>query len=250
MVISDKTMLKQDTKNSSRAFTLIEILVVIAIIAILASILFPVFARARENARRTSCISNLKQIGLGTMMYTQDYDEKYPPTYILTSQPAPGGEDWSSGVAWYWQQILYPYTKSMQLYRCPSTTTNLPNAMSNNYGVNLYVISLNSLSMATINAPATTYLIMDSGEYRIDAYYTFNSSGHYYLPGEGKAGRDCSSVTTINKSDCENGRHFDGVNMTFADGHVKWLKSSVVVKQAQNVYDGVSSSWKPETGGL
>lgn len=240
---------KHDGRSCKKAFTLIELLVVIAIIAILAAILFPVFARARENARRASCLSNLKQIGLATVMYTQDYDEKYPPTYILTSQPAPGGEEWNPGTAWYWQQILYPYTKSMQLYRCPSTTTNLPNAWHNNYGVNLYVINTNPLSMATINAPATTYLVMDAGEYRIDAYYIFNSSGYYYLPGEGEAGRNCSSVTAITKSDCESGRHFGGVNMTFADGHVKWLKSSVVVDQAQNVYDGVSSSWKPETGG-
>ena len=65
-------------KRSHLGFTLIELLVVIAIIAILAAILFPVFARARENARRASCMSNLKQIGLGLMQYTQDYDEKYP----------------------------------------------------------------------------------------------------------------------------------------------------------------------------
>src|SRR3954469_10299371 len=67
-----------------RGFTLIELLVVIAIIAILAAILFPVFARARENARRSSCQSNLKQIALGFKQYTQDYDEKYPPRYFVT----------------------------------------------------------------------------------------------------------------------------------------------------------------------
>lgn len=73
-------------KNQKRkAFTLIELLVVIAIIAILAAILFPVFARARENARRSSCLSNLKQIGLGAMMYIQDYDERYPQAYWYKS---------------------------------------------------------------------------------------------------------------------------------------------------------------------
>ena len=73
--------------KNTKGFTLIELLVVIAIIAILAAILFPVFARARENARRTSCLNNMKQIGLGFMQYTQDYDEKYPPNMPETGTP-------------------------------------------------------------------------------------------------------------------------------------------------------------------
>jgi prepilin-type N-terminal cleavage/methylation domain-containing protein/prepilin-type processing-associated H-X9-DG protein len=96
----------------NRGFTLIELLVVIAIIAILASILFPVFARARENARRSSCQSNLKQIGLGVMQYTQDYDEMMVPvvtgTTTATSTP--------------WQTLIQPYVKSTQLFACPSNT--------------------------------------------------------------------------------------------------------------------------------
>ncbi|RYX84339.1 DUF1559 domain-containing protein [bacterium] len=96
------------------AFTLIELLVVIAIIAILAAILFPVFARARENARRSSCMSNMKQIGLGLMQYTQDYDERMPARY-LTIAP---------GVYSNWQNMLQPYVKSYQLFQCPSNTKN------------------------------------------------------------------------------------------------------------------------------
>src|SRR5687767_6104900 len=92
-----------------RAFTLIELLVVIAIIAILAAILFPVFSRARESARKASCQSNLKQMGLGVMMYTQDYDEKYPmSSYML-----------GSCVSTMDLQIA-PYVKSQQLNQCPS----------------------------------------------------------------------------------------------------------------------------------
>lgn len=99
-----------------RGFTLIELLVVIAIIAILAAILFPVFARARENARRASCQSNLKQIGLGIMQYTQDYDEKYPMRYY--------GGSGNYQQANSWRRATYPYTKSSQLFSCPSNTRN------------------------------------------------------------------------------------------------------------------------------
>ena len=97
------------TKPTNRAghfaFTLIELLVVIAIIAILAAMLFPVFARARENARKISCLSNLKQLGLGMMQYVQDYDDIYPLHYNGTQR---------------WPQMMNPYVKSNQLYSCPS----------------------------------------------------------------------------------------------------------------------------------
>jgi prepilin-type N-terminal cleavage/methylation domain-containing protein/prepilin-type processing-associated H-X9-DG protein len=98
----------------SKGFTLIELLVVIAIIAILAAILFPVFARARENARRASCMSNMKQIGLGLMQYTQDNDEKYPSAYFYKDN---AGD--TNGYI-HWSGATRPYVKSDQLFVCPS----------------------------------------------------------------------------------------------------------------------------------
>ena len=96
-------------RSAKKGFTLIELLVVIAIIAILAAILFPVFARARENARRASCSSNLKQMGLAVMQYTQDYDELMPFYYNR------------AGI--WWMDAVNPYAKSYQIWKCPSDTS-------------------------------------------------------------------------------------------------------------------------------
>src|SRR5688572_6764549 len=106
-----------------RGFTLIELLVVIAIIAILAAILFPVFAQAREKARQTACLSNLKQIGTGSMMYIQDYDERFHPHNYTTN----GGNTqifWFSaritGTTWdHTQGLLHPYMKNVDIQDCP-----------------------------------------------------------------------------------------------------------------------------------
>src|SRR5215203_4948042 len=107
-----------------RGFTLIELLVVIAIIAILAAILFPVFAQARESARMTSCLSNMKQLSLGMMMYVQDYDEKFPGSRIFcadltTGQPIANcvESNRDTGNIWGWRSATKPYTKNLGIFQ-------------------------------------------------------------------------------------------------------------------------------------
>jgi prepilin-type N-terminal cleavage/methylation domain-containing protein/prepilin-type processing-associated H-X9-DG protein len=183
----------------NQGFTLIELLVVISIIALLAAILFPVFSRARENARRSSCQSNLKQIGLGILQYAQDYDEVMVPVWLDGAcDPGFGWEATNAGVAnhncssgnYKWMDLLQPYVKSEQIFNCPSASTsgtskvprydyyngvnygsyaaNLGNYASNdtvNPPFSLYSgVAGNSvpIKLAKIQAPATTVMVTDS----------------------------------------------------------------------------------------
>lgn len=254
-----KNFEKLDLGRKRSGFTLIELLVVIAIISILAAILFPVFARARENARRTSCLSNLKQIGLGIMQYTQDNDEKYPMAYIATGQTtSPIGKPVWANTVWFWQEIVYPYVKSEQVYACPSSINQTLYAgyYAFNYGANRLVFKYPStpLSTAAVTNSANLYMLMDSGGYDPTPVNpqggVLEANGWRYLPGAYKNAGIACFTGQVYTPDCQaEGRHFDGLNVTFADGHAKWLKSSIVVREAQkyNATTHAASAWDPES---
>ncbi len=252
--------------NARRAFTLIELLVVIAIIAILAAILFPVFARARENARRTSCLSNVKQMGLAMMQYVQDYDETLPLSYYFlpSGTPAssfPDGVIWASGGASgeviYWPQLLFPYHKSTQVFWCPSHKfsnagvggTLVP--VNGQYGANRAIMPISGgtpLKIAAISATASKFLFMDWGTVVALSNRSLTSSGNTeYLPGQGESGGNCSSITATagQKDDCDKGRHFSGINIGYADGHAKWIKSTAVMQEERARTAAQTSAWNP-----
>lgn len=187
-------------------FTLIELLVVIAIIAILAAILFPVFARARAKAHQSSCLSNVKQIALGLLMYANDYDEMLP----AAANP-PGS--WTP----YWRTRIYPYVKNAQLFKCPAiypvtNTSELVPGTTNQYFLRSY--TTNALgwgwtpamgqSLAMIPKPAETIL---TGESKDDGVMPYWHQG---------AGIETSRLTSP---------HSQTANYSFADGHAKAMKA-------------------------
>lgn len=213
--------------KKASAFTLIELLVVIAIIAILAAILFPVFGRARENARRSSCQSNLKQISLGFSQYVQDYDEIYPRFALGSSNPltspfVSGSYTWAIG----WADALQPYLKNIQVYSCPSET-NRPTAAQGTSGFTdyYYNYNLSNINSSAFVAPTLTVLSGDgigvdiAGRAQGNARYVSNG-----CQGRGDSGAPSTTCTATTLDEAQ--RHLEGVNFLFADGHVKWLKGN------------------------
>ncbi len=195
-------------------FTLIELLVVIAIIAILAAILFPVFARAREKARAVSCLSNIKQLGLGIMMYCQDYDEFFPFN-------GPHGGDITQK---WWSGRIYPYVKNQQLYRCPSRKT-----MVIGYSINWRISGWSSgLEMAQLEYPAETIIIGDSEPTQ---KYTIGISIGTSLDWIMHSPYDTTTYTWCPPFP----RHNEGANLAFCDGHAKWMRVDQTWDQASGM---------------
>ncbi|HEY3333359.1 MAG TPA: DUF1559 domain-containing protein [Capsulimonadaceae bacterium] len=228
-------MITRPAIQCRKGFTLIELLVVIAIIAILAAILFPVFAKAREKARQTSCLSNLKQIGLGFTQYIQDYDEIFPGSQIKSGVNIVG-----------WRTELYPYVKSLQVFMCPSNPNNLKTcnydstpaslAFTRSYAVNSFVFPdlVNNpqymLSSTKIQQPTTLFAIGESTSAELSlsgACPSFQANGslqgwcvvnQWGLPGNLFAG------------------HTGMSNWLFIDGHVKSLKPNMTCNTTNNIW--------------
>lgn len=211
------------------AFTLIELLVVIAIIAILAAILFPVFAQAREKARAASCLSNAKQIGLATQMYVQDYDEKLffyanaaTPSRSHTGAVVPSAN--IDPVRWW--NALMPYMKNDGILICPSDS--LPTASKNAAGVIAYkrsyiaVRAAEGLSLAQIETPVETIVVTEK--------WGADTSGKPITDSwiEPTAG-DFNYDVVNNRMALSANRHTGGLNASFFDGHAKWMKPQTIV---------------------
>lgn len=239
--------------HSRRGFTLIELLVVIAIIAILAAILFPVFAQAREKARAAACLSNSKQIAIAVAMYTQDYDETLPNQYNLYN---PAALEW-------WTDLLHIYTKNYAVFACPSdpdlpivhyNTTQTYGSGGFGYNFNLggsygsagYVYPAKALS--EIVDSAGTFCIAEGAQlgysgtknvYTTDNLnpqtwqkYEINSTSYQIYPPSGWNPTDAQSKSTTtwytikigNANDARRPvpRHNGGLNVVYCDGHAKW----------------------------
>ncbi len=227
---------KSHRQNHCSAFTLIELLVVIAIIAILAAILFPVFARARENARRSSCQSNLKQLGLGILQYVHDYDEKYPAPRLGA------GTDPRNN----WALLSQPYLKSTQIFTCPSDSGTAPITSSwfptgaanfrtsyiynNGFSASPFSGGSGGIAAAAFTDVVKTVMVTDGGTQpgtgtptSDPLQWTVKPRAWILADATNADVTGDGTLTTGNSSNfaAPNPRHLETANVLWADGHVK-----------------------------
>lgn len=224
-------------------FTLIELLVVIAIISILAAILFPVFAQAREKARQTSCLNNEKQITLGILQYIQDWDEAFPVSVINRSVSPPA--DALIG----WADAIQPYVKSLAVYQCPSEPAPAsldPRAA----GYTDYWINKNASDGGQVlpecKNPAITLLVGEGGS--TNGTPLANSTARFRSNGCNGAGDTttldptlpvCPGPGLVNNLGGGGQRHALGANFGFMDGHVKWYKNQTS-QASRQIWNGLT----------
>jgi len=229
-------------KNTRKGFTLIELLVVIAIIAILAAILFPVFAKAREKARPISCASNEKQLGLAFVQYVQDYDEMFPCGSLSTVRNTVGNG---------WATQIYTYVKSTGLYKCPDDSFSASGTWGGNWVTESYGYNYNqaknntdgsaadraSVSMATAAAPASTVELFEVTNTALDSTGTIandwtSMASVGCAPWQQGVGNQVTGPLGGQPNYTASGGlqalHTDGSNFLMIDGHVKWLRGDKV----------------------
>jgi prepilin-type N-terminal cleavage/methylation domain-containing protein/prepilin-type processing-associated H-X9-DG protein len=232
-----------------KAFTLIELLVVIAIIAILAAILFPVFAQAREKARQISCLSNLKQVGLGLMQYYQDYDEQLVPWQNNSGTPSQYGTVDSQGFITSWDRLIQPYVKNTMVTGCPSDlsfnagafpngaqvaerSTSMPGSMGGNWCLTGNDV-VEPPRLAAIPQPASTIYLTERDNC---------AAGGTGTPADA---RPIWGWCSVNDAESETAwRHSQGGNFLFADTHAKYVHYTATNAQ------GKSSGGHSENAGV
>jgi prepilin-type N-terminal cleavage/methylation domain-containing protein/prepilin-type processing-associated H-X9-DG protein len=201
---------------NKRAFTLIELLVVIAIIAILAAILFPVFAQAREKARQAMCLTHQKELGTAIRMYCSDWDETFPyQIWIEYGKVDNDIDNWWNTLKANWAGGILPYTKNSKVYNCPSNvnTAHPGAAQQVSYVANGAVVQV-PLTDSELTKPADTIILQDIGwawPWSVCYPYWDGNQNMYFAELGGR--------TTDQYSP-----HMKGLNITFCDGHAKWVR--------------------------
>lgn len=216
----------QCRRPGSRAgFTLIELLVVIAIIAILAAILFPVFAQAREKARQITCLSNTKQLSLAVQMYTQDYDETLPPSNLLTD---------NGTMIWNFNHLLLAYTRNEKMHVCPSDLRPLPPHTGGRRTIKEFPVSYVANYNVLVGYPGTPRMLaalpeptdtIAAAETKRNDRCGSGFNGNFQ-------GFACNRAWSAAQAMAQNGcgcriqhtRHNGGSNYVFVDGHARWLR--------------------------